>query len=224
MSADLQKTVKKRTTNIPRKDADVVPLGQHVGESWTANPAITLLWTTVEKYKADVLAYGATLNERLSTGGERKEKTGKLSELDAMVDEGVTWIKSALVFKYGKKNAPSYYPQFGIVKKGTTFIMPRDRSQRTAALSLTLAAVTTQGMATEKYGTAYWQQIINSYNTLQSEAAEVDGAVAGKVSTKNELRARILKTNNALIQVLKGNYPDTWKSVIREWGFQKEKY
>ena len=102
--------------------------------------------------------------------------------------------------------------------------MPRDRSQRTAALALTLAAVTTQGMATEKYGTAYWQQIINSYNTLQSEAAEVDGAVAGKVSTKNELRARILKTNNALILVLKGNYPDTWKSVIREWGFQKEKY
>jgi len=224
MTADLVKNVKKRTSNIPRKDADVVTLGNSVGAAWTTNPAIKLLWTTVEAYKADVLAYKATLNERLSTGGERKEKTGKLSELDALVDEGVTWIKGALVFKHGKKNAPSYYPQFGIVKHGTTFIIPRDRSKRTEALKLTLAAITTQGMATEKYGTDYWQQIINSYNTLQEEAAKVDGAVSGKVSTKNELRANIVKTNNALIHVLKGNYPDTWKSVIREWGFQKEKY
>jgi hypothetical protein len=38
------------------------------------------------------------------------------------------------------------------------------------------------------------------------------------------MRTSILKTNNALIHVLKGNFPDTWKSVIREWGFQKEKY
>jgi hypothetical protein len=224
MTADLQKTVKKRTSNIPRKDADLVPLGKGVGTAWSDDPDITLKWTTVAKYKADVLAYDAALNERLSTGGERKEKTGKLSELDTLVDEGITWIKGALVYKYGKKNAPSYYPQFGIVKHGTTFIITRDRSQRLASLALTLAAVTTHGMAAEKYGTAYWQQIINSYTTLQNEAAAVDGTVASKVSTKNELRANILKTNNALILVLKGNYPDTWQAVIREWGFQKEKY
>jgi len=224
MSADLQKTVKKRTSNIPRKDADLVPLGKGVGTAWNDNPDITLKWTTVAKYKADVEAYNTALNERLSIGGERKGKTGKLSGLDVKVDEGVSFIKNALAYKYGKKEALTYYPQFGIIRKGRGYIIPNDRSQRTEALKLTLAAVTTHGLAAEKYGTAYWQEIINSYDTLQEEAAAVDGAVSGKVRTKNELRANIVKTNNALINVLKGNYPDTWKSVIREWGFQKEKY
>ena len=55
-------------------------------------------------------------------------------------------------------------------------------------------------------------------------ATTVDGSVSKKVGDKNELRKTILKTHNALINVLKANYPDTYKSVIREWGFQKEKY
>ena len=32
------------------------------------------------------------------------------------------------------------------------------------------------------------------------------------------------KVLNALVWVLKGNFPDTYKEELRSWGFQKEKY
>ena len=87
-----------------------------------------------------------------------------------------------------------------------------------------ISGIAAHGFATAKYGTAYWQPILDEYSTLMEQASKVDGTVSNKVSAKNELRKTIFKTHNALINVLKGNYPDTYKSVIREWGFQKEKY
>jgi len=52
----------------------------------------------------------------------------------------------------------------------------------------------------------------------------MDESVAGKVSEKNVLRDELRKHLFALVNILKGNYPDTYKSEMRVWGFQKEKY
>ena len=223
MEADLQKTV-KRTSNVPGKDADFGELGVNSATAWLNNPQITLMWITPAQHKTNVDDYRSTLTERLSAGGGRKEVTTKLDTLDESIDDAITAVKGYLVYKYEKANAPSYYPQFGIVKVGSNFIIPRDRNRRASALPLTLAAITAHGFTDEKYGTAYWQATMASYNTLLAQASTVDGTVSGKVSTKNELRKTIQKTHNALINVLKANYPDTYKSVMREWGFQKEKY
>lgn len=223
MEADLQKTV-KRTSNVPAKDADFGTLGVNSSAAWLKNPLITLLWITPAQHKANVDAFITTLSERRSTGGGRKEVTAKLDVLDVSIDEGTTAVKAYLAYKYEKKNAPSYYPQFGIEHVGSNFIIPRDRNKRAAALPHTVAAITAHGFTNEKYGAAFWQATMESYNTLLAQAAAVDGTVAGKVGTKNELRKTINKTHNALICLLKANYPDTYKNVMREWGFQKEKY
>ena len=223
MGADLAKTVKSKSNN-PRKDADMSSLGQMVAPMWKANPNITLSWTNAEQYQTNVNAYTTTLTERHGTGGTRKEISGKLGTYDSKIDEGIAAIKGYLVYKYEKNNAPGYYPQFGIERVGKIFIVPRDRNKRAAALPLILVAITTHGFTGEKYGTAYWQEIAGNYITLLTQATAIDGTVAKKVSAKNELRKTIVKTNNALINIIKGNYPDTDKNVLREWGFQEEKY
>jgi len=223
MTADLVKNV-KRTSTAPTKDADFGEVGSKSATAWINNGHITLLWITPVLHKSNVDDYRSTLIERQSTGGGRKEVTGKLDTLDVSIDEGTTAVKGYLVYKFEKVNAPSYYPQFGIVKVGSNFIIPSDRNKRAAALKLTVAAITAHGFKDEKYGAAFWQATMDSYNTLLTQASAVDGTVSGKVSAKNELRKTITKTHNALINALKANYPDTYKSVIREWGFQKEKY
>ncbi len=223
MTADLVKNV-KRTSTAPTKDADFGDLGVNSSAAWLKNPQITLPWMTQAQHKANVDAFNTTLTERQSTGGGRKEVTAKLDALDVAIDEGTSAVKGYLVYKFEKANAPSYYPQFGIVRAGSNFIIPRDRNKRAAALPLTLAAITALGFANEKYGAAFWQTTMDSYKALLTQASEVDGTVSNKVSAKNELRKTIKKTHNALINILKANYPDTYKSVIREWGFQKEKY
>ncbi len=223
MGADLSKTVKSKSNN-PRKDADMSSLGLMVAPKWKENPLITMIWTNADQYQTNVNMFSATLTERQGTGGTRKEITGKLGMFDSKIDEGIAAIKGYLVYKYEKNNAPGYYPQFGIERVGKIFIVPRDRNKRAAALPLILAAVTTHGFTDEKYGTSYWQEIAGNYTELLTQAYAVDGTVAKKVGDKNELRKTIVKTNNALINIIKGNYPDTYKNVLREWGFQKEKY
>ena len=223
MGADLTKNVKK-AGNIPAKDADLGNLGLNVANHWKTNPQLTLLWITPAQHETNVTSYNASLLERNSTGGGRGEISKKLSALDREIDLGISAIKGYLVYKYEKNQAPSYYPQFGIAYKGKTFLLPRDRNKRNDALPLIVAAIAKHGFGNEKYGTAFWQATAADYATLLGQASEVDGTVAVKVSAKNELRKTLVKTHNALINLLKANYPDTWKSVIREWGFQKEKY
>ena len=223
MGADLVKNV-KRTSNIPTKDADVDTLGKTVAAKWKLTPGITLLWITPAEHESNVTNFADTLSERKSTGGGRKEITQKLADMDTDMEDGITSIKNFLVYKYKKSNAPSYYPQFGIERVGKNVVLPRDRNKRLNAFPLIIEAIAAHGYTNEKYTPAYWLAAKAEYTTLMEQASTVDGTVSNKVSAKNELRKTIVKTHNALINVLRGNYPDTYKSVIREWGFQKEKY
>jgi hypothetical protein len=223
VSADLAKNV-KHSGNNPAKDIDLNTLGLAVAAKWKLNPQITLLWVTQAQHEANVTQFSSTLAERQTTGGGRKEKTDKLDAYDIVIDDAISALKGYLVYKYEKKNAPSYYPQFGIVRQGKNFIVPRDRDRRQAALKLIVPAITEHGFDDEKYGAAFWQETSNSYTALLQQAAGVDGTVSLKVSAKNQLRKDLVKTHNALINILRGNYPDTYKAVLREWGFQKEKY
>ena len=223
MGSDLVKIV-KRANNNPAKDSDLNALGTGVANIWLQRPEFTLLWITPPQHKTNVTDFGATLTERMSTGGGRKEITKNLADLDDSIDQGIISIKSFLAYKYTKNNAPSYYPQFGIVRQGKNFVLPRERNRRKDALTLIVAAVATHVFTDAKYDAAFWQATKQTYETLLGQATNVDGAVSQKVSDKNELRKTIVKTHNALIRLLQANYPDTYKSVIREWGFQKEKY
>ncbi len=224
MGADLVKVVKKYTGLIPTKDADLASLSVNVEIAWRANPDIKLRWTDVDKYKASITSYITSLNERQGTGGIRRELTQKLAMLDTAINNGISAVKNYLAYKYEKNNATAFYPQFGIERVGKLFLVPRDRNKRLVALALIVNAIVRHGFQDQKYGTAFWQETKTHYDAFLKQAMAVDGMVSNKVSSKNELRKNIVKTNNALLNVLKGNYPDTYTSVIREWGFQKEKY
>jgi hypothetical protein len=223
MGTDLTKTV-KRTGNIPAKDTDQADLGILVAKAWELNPDITLKSTTQAEFKQKVVDFNATLTERMSTGGGYSEISNKLKLLDKKIDSNMDYLKGLLKTKYGKESQVAYYPQFGIEKVGKSYQYPADRNKRSKALGLTLEAIVTHGFGADKYGTAFWQPIKTEYDALLKSATEIDGTVSGKVGTKNELKKYLVETQNSLIHVLKGNYPKTWKNVIREWGFQKEKY
>ncbi len=217
---ELSKAV-KRTANTPQKDSDLCTLALNVVAKWKATPAIVLAWTDVNTHEASVKAFNSILNERLGVGGGRREITARLAALDSRIDEGIAAIKGYLVYKYEKENAPAYYPQFGIEKRGRVYAIPHDRDKRAAALPLILAAITAHGFTGEKYGNEYWQQTINDYTALLREASGIDGSVSTKVGAKNELRKSILKTHNALIMMIRANYPGTYKNSSASGGSRK---
>ena len=221
--ARLPKTIKQRSNN-PNKDADLSTLSLAIAAKWKTSPHITLVWISQPEYESKVSEFGKALSTRQITGSGRRELTARLKTLDHEINQGISALKAYLAYKYEKANAPSYYPQFGIVKKGTNYLLPGDRSKRLAALQLIPHAVAVHEFGDEKYGTAFWQRVTDSYQALLEKTTNIDGTVSVKVSAKNELRKTLVETHNALVHVLKGNYPRSWKAVLREWGFQKEKY
>jgi hypothetical protein len=141
--------------------------------------------------------------------------------LDKSIDNALVYVKGYLLDKYKKENDKSYYAAFGI-EKGARY--PRDQNSRSAALKLTIEAIAANGFGTKEFGTAFWTGIKTQYDALLTTASNTDSTVSTKVGDKNALKVELKKALNSIILVIKGNYPDTYKQELRNWGFQKEKY
>jgi hypothetical protein len=208
----------------PAADLDLFSLSEIISQSWVKNPQITLLWMTPEAFAESTRMFGAILSQKLSTGGGRSATTSDLAQLDTLINRSTTNLKAYLRDKYGNPAYAAYLPQFGIVKVGSAYMFPVDRNSRNESLRLTIEAIPVHGLSSMKYGLDFWTDIKQRYDTALQKAIATDSIVSGLVKTKNQYRAEVISTLNALIHVIKGNYPADYKHVLREWGFQKEKF
>lgn len=221
----LEEALKNSKKNIvPTSDIDLGKVVTDVSTAWLGKPEITLLWTNQANFNVTAEDYNKDLSIRLELGGDRPQITKTIKELDKKIDDNLSYVKDMITKKYKKENATSYYPAFGIVYKKDKYIIPNDQNSRLAALDLMLKGIVTHGFDADEYGTAFWQPIYDQYETALNQATTTDGNVSTKVSSKNTLKEELKKTLRALINVIKGNYPDTYKAELRAWGFQKEKY
>lgn len=209
----------------PDGDSDFLTVAKKVSDAWALNPGITLLWITQVQFAAMVAAFAADYSTDISTSGGRQSIAATLRNLDKQIDIGVTEIKVYIEKKFKSPNGPPEFPRYGIVhtaKGGYRF--PADRDQRKNNLDLMLAAIVADGFGAEPYGTAYWTNIKTAYIAALASASTVDGTVSTSSSSKNNRKKAISKVMTALRSVLLGNYPDTYKAVYRDWGWQKEDY
>jgi hypothetical protein len=215
---------KKSTANIPASDINLSSVAKEVCVNWGKNPQITLLWTTQPEMETSANAFAVKLFERNTAGTGRSPITQELIALKKKGDVSIEYVKGYLRDKYGKQEAVAWYPECGFVKKGKNWALPSDNQQRIQSHSLLLAALEAQQFAGEKFGVAFWSPLAARFAELVSLSVTTDSSVASLVGTKNQLRKSIVKTLNCLVHAIKANYPDDFKSVLRTWGFQKEKY
>ena len=213
-----------KTPNIPRADADLRDIAESASAKWHDTPALTLIWMTQPNFDHLVTTFKDILGSRISTGSTRSEFTGKLKDADKRINAGASHIKDYLIGKYGRKMAFTYYSAFGIVRMGKAFKISPDHDNRKDALELILAALTVHGFDSFEYGHDYWTNVQTDFLEALAKTKGIDGDVSSKVGSKNDLKKQIRKVLNALINLLKANYPDTYKNEMRNWGFQKEKY
>jgi hypothetical protein len=216
------KSKKKRI--LPFGESDLRDLAENVCASWLNHPQITMVWLTQVEFSTKVGQFSAMLSERKSTGSTRPQFTGELKLLDKRSNEGIGFIKNYLVYKYGRKAAPSYYAAFGMIKTHHRYKLPDDRNKRQVSIELLIPALTIHGFQNNDFGLTFWTDIKTNYDSRMQQAESIDSMVSQKVGNKNILKREIRQALNSLIYVLKGNYPQTHASVIRSWGFQKEKY
>jgi hypothetical protein len=216
------KPVKK--ANVPTADIDFGNLGNTVSKNWNASPWLTIKWITAAEFATTTTTYYSTLDTRMKTGGSRPQVTKAIKVVEKKIDEGVLNVKNYIVEKYKKDNAKSYYAAFGIIQRGKGFSLPKDQDGRSKALELLVEAIDKNGFTDKQYGSTFWAGIQKEYDALLEDASTTDSTISNKVGDKNALKKEIKKALNSIIQIIRGNYPDTYKTELRNWGFQKEKY
>lgn len=215
---------KNKKDYTPTADADFLTVCKAVMLSWLANPAITLLWINQAAYAAMVAAYETSYSTRLSDGSVRPSITQTLSQLDKQMDDAISEVKVYIQKKFKKANAEAQYARYGIINVNGSYRLPRDRDNRKTSLPLMIAAIAADGFGAEEFGTAFWTTMKTDYELALSNAGDTDSLVSKGASGKNQQKKNITKVMNALRYVLRGNYPDTYAAVYREWGWQKEDY
>jgi hypothetical protein len=213
----------KRVKKLPDSDVNVADVAQKVAENWL-NKSLKLEWITAVEFKKIVDDFTNNLQSRKNEGLTRPQITQRLKELDKAIDYDIVYVKNYLTEEVGRGNESPYYAQLGIEKVGSMYKLPSDRKNKVSSLNILLKGIKDRGYADRQYGVAYWQPLIAEYNTLLTEAGNKDGVVSNKVNEKNKSKEKVLKVLNALIYLIRANYPDSYASELRFWGFQKEKY
>jgi len=217
----VSKTNSKR--RVPAKDHDFGHLCKYVSDKWKEHPAFTLLYIDQIEFEDLAEKYNSTLGVKHKTASNRPTLTGDLATADKAINRGITQIKGYLLDKYEEK-ATEHYAAFGIEHKGKSYRFPDDRNKRLDALVLIVGAIETEGFQNKKYGKQFWTDMHSNYETLLTSTNQTDSTVSNKVGNKNLLKNQLTEVLNSLIHIIIGNYPKNYKTELRNWGFQKEKY
>lgn len=215
----------KKTALIPQADLNLKDVSKEMCTKWADHPQLILIWTNQPEFVSIISHFETSLSIKKSMSGSRSPITKQMEDLDKEIDDSIEFIKDYLAEKYkGKKNAIPYYVHFGIIKTSNKYTLSTDHSGRKESLSQMVTAITTYGFENKDHGLAYWTDIKSRFDTLYDSAYSTDEAVADHTGKKNTYKKTIKKTLNAIIHLIKANYPDTYKAELRNWGFQKEKY
>lgn len=222
--SETTKTVKSKKGNMPRSEADLTTVASEVAVSWEQRPQITLLWTNVEQLNQSNAVFCSSYAEKKDIGGTRRTITQELIQINNEINVSTEKVKGYIVDLYSKKEAPTRYESFGIVKTGKVYKLPTDNDNRLLSLDQMLKGIAQYNFGERLYGEAYWTDIRERFKQAKKQASQADQKTTEHVSIKTEQKILIRKILNALINVIKGNYPDTWRDELRIWGFRKEKY
>lgn len=214
---------KKRVRKLPESDINLADVARQVAQIWQ-NKNLNLQWITAADFKTLVDDFSAQLQVRMQEGTLRPQITARLKELDKTINKHLSYVKNYLIEEVGKNNAPAYYAQLGIERIGSVYKLPTDRNNRQSALQMLIKGIAERGYGDRTYGTAFWQVILDEYTKLMNQAVEMDSAISDKVNIKNQTKDQVKKVLNALIYLIRANYPDSFNAELRIWGFHKEKY
>ncbi len=212
------------TAAIPAADVDFMDVSKAVSATWLATPDITLVWKKSGDFDKQAQDFAVSISSRKATGSLRPGQSFTLRQSDGQIDVAVREVKVYIERKFKTTGAVAQFARYGIIKEGTQYRMSRDRNNRKEALKLMIDAIAADGFAAEEYGTAFWTDMQTNYSNALTASGNTSGDVSGKVATKNQQKIAIRNVMTALQFVLRGNYPDTFKEVYRDWGWQKERY
>ena len=222
--ADVSDTHTRHLTNVPAKDSALSGVGSNANMEWKSNPDFKLVWVTQAAFEKDVIDFTDILEQRRVAGSNLSPTTNELENLDNQIDDAIPFVKSYINNKYGPKDGPSHFAEFGLVHTHHHFDFPTDRQGRKGSIKMMADAIAKEGFDKNTYGSVFWNEMLTKYDDFLKKSSDTSGDVSEHVSELVQLRTKIRKVLHSLLLLIEANYPDTMDQVRRKWGFQKEKY
>ena len=132
------------------------------------------------------------------------------------------FVKQLIGAEYGRNNLDAQYANFGIVKEGGGYVIPRERDSRIQSLRMMVSGMTTAPFSGNVHGLAYWQDILTRYITAKEDLELESMKLTGDVTDKSKLRNDVLRLLRSLKYLVMAFFPDTHDRVLRDFGYLDE--
>mgnify|MGYP000845390320 FL=1 len=206
---------------------NIAELGIASGKAWQEKyPNYKTDFITAEEYYNKHLVFRNNIIQQQQNEGERRGVTLQLKNANKTIDKAIPNLKNYLVEMYGKDSASSYFSTYGIIQTSRGLQFPTDNDARSNAIHLVIFAMSKENnpFKDRKYGLTFWESIHQEHRTAWEESKRIDGnrsILSNKLKIEKE---EALKLQSRLRTQLKVSFPENYKSMWRDFGFQEEKY
>ena len=207
---------------IPSKNAEIAALGVRVVTAWANYPTLDMDWITQADAVTLTTNYYNILLQTSQTAGVERIKVQAMRELDEEINTGLYFVKQLIGAEYGRNNLDAQYANFGIVKEGGGYVIPRERDSRIQSLRMMVSGMTTAPFSGNVHGLAYWQDILTRYITAKEDLELESMKLTGDVTDKSKLRNDVLRLLRSLKYLVMAFFPDTHDRVLRDFGYLDE--
>ncbi len=217
------KTPRKASAD-PTTDLALAATWVAIGAAWKLNPDITVRRTTQAAFEAAAAAHYAKLQTRRNVDDPRSLLAGRLDAIRAIFGEQLEYIKAALLPIFKREGLEDAYPSFGLEQRNDVWRFPAKRLEAQDAYDKAVAGLLAQNLKTGDAGATRLGPLAAEFRAKYAQLTALDGQTSGAVGQKNLGKPYLKRTARSLRYIVRGNEPDTWEQVWREWGTQKEKF
>ena len=223
VSTNTSKKKAKRVRIIPATQQELAQTSLTVATHYHAFHT-ELVWMPKASFAQLVQDFAAEVEVSEREGAKRKPITGDIAVIQQEMNNNLQFVKFEIIRKFGNKRKADHYAEFGLEKIDGTWMLPVDHTIRIVAVKRLIDSMLLHGIGTADYGVAYWQDALLRYDDAVSRGAASDALRRTTVEIKNLNRDLLEKALNALIHLVKAQHPDTFASMLYDWGFQRDKY
>jgi len=214
---------KSRAPLINNSEAGLLDQSKSVLPSWKNDDKVILPYITVEEFEADIEQLDLALNSSTKAKAKRSPNSGLLTLLNAKIDEHISYVKHRLELEVGKKLVKQNYPSLGVEHIRQSYKIPFKTPQRRVALTMLGNTLKTYNWTDQYCTVEFWQGLIDEFNSLTVDSVDDVKVASSFTGDKTMLKNKVRKVLKSIATILTGQYPDTYESVLRSWGFLREK-
>ena len=205
---------------------NIAELGITTGNAWTTKyAAFNPGFITKVAYLAHHVTMRDTILAQIATNDARSQTVLALKSANADITKYSKFIKTYLQEEYDD-NAKTYYAGYGIITFGKSHTIPTDNDHRMRSLDTLVAelAKTNNPLQDKKYGLAFWTDLRDRHRLNWTNKKTYDGDRSINSNSLTTAKKEAVSYQTRLRASIKIMYPDNYKSILRDFGFQSEKY